>query len=283
MGRAVFPPCYLTWDQTMVNVMKIMVTSFKRSHAQHFCTQCLQPCSRPLPSQTSAGDSWTLIGKSGSVSCRVTAPFSWVLVPTRFVSPKNLFPQSCVSSGSSMVGLMVASSKRAYAYPGLLHPESLPLQQSTADTYLCRRHSNTVLSQSLWGLWVLVHRRFVWALWVSLVEMGFDSKCDFSPATILLGLLCPWTWGISSQLLPCHAASQWFTLSGNKMPFFLFFLWYVGSWFLDQEWNPCPPAVEVWSLNHWTTKEVPGMPIWTLLPGQIITEILTIRITNLKV
>ena len=33
MGGAVFPPYYLTWGQTMVEVMKIMVTSFKRSHA----------------------------------------------------------------------------------------------------------------------------------------------------------------------------------------------------------------------------------------------------------
>ena len=27
-------------------------------------------------------------------------------------------------------------------YPGLLHPEPLPLQQSTADLYLLRRHPN---------------------------------------------------------------------------------------------------------------------------------------------
>ena len=27
--------------------------------------------------------------------------------------------------------------------------------------------------------------------------MGFDSKRDFAPSTILLGLLlCPWAWGI---------------------------------------------------------------------------------------
>ena len=38
-------------------------------------------------------------------------------------------------------------------YPGLLHPEPLPLQQASADLYLRRRHSNTVLSQSLWGHW----------------------------------------------------------------------------------------------------------------------------------
>ena len=33
MGGAVFPPCYLTCGQTMVDIMKIMVTSFKMSHA----------------------------------------------------------------------------------------------------------------------------------------------------------------------------------------------------------------------------------------------------------
>ena len=36
------------------------------------------------------------------------------------------------------------------SYPELLHPEPLLLQQSTADLYLCRKHSNTVLAQSLW-------------------------------------------------------------------------------------------------------------------------------------
>ena len=36
--------------------------------------------------------------------------------------------------------------------PGLPYPEPLPLQQSTADPYLRRRHSNTVLSQSMGSL-----------------------------------------------------------------------------------------------------------------------------------
>ena len=34
-----------------------------------------------------------------------------------FVPFQSLFPQSCVNSGGSMVGLMVTSSKRAYAIP----------------------------------------------------------------------------------------------------------------------------------------------------------------------
>ena len=62
-----------------------------------------------------------------------------------FVPSKCLFPQSCVSSGSSMVGLMVTSSKRVYAIPKSGTPRVPSLQQSTADLYLHRRHSNTVL------------------------------------------------------------------------------------------------------------------------------------------
>ena len=54
----------------------------------HCCTQCPRPCSRPLLTHASARDSWTLTGKSGSVSCGDTAPFSWVLVCTRFVPTK---------------------------------------------------------------------------------------------------------------------------------------------------------------------------------------------------
>ena len=38
MGKAVFLPCCLTWDQTMVEVMKIMAASFKMAHA---CTATL--------------------------------------------------------------------------------------------------------------------------------------------------------------------------------------------------------------------------------------------------
>ena len=40
---------------------------------RHFCTQCPQTCSRPQSTHTSARDSWTFMGKSGSVSYGVTA------------------------------------------------------------------------------------------------------------------------------------------------------------------------------------------------------------------
>ena len=59
--------------------MKAMVTSSNILYVYCY-TQCPQPCSRPPPTHASAGDSWTLMGKSGSVSCGVTAPFCLVLV-----------------------------------------------------------------------------------------------------------------------------------------------------------------------------------------------------------
>ena len=60
-------------------------------------THCPQPCSWPPPIHTSAGDCCTLTGKSGSVSCGVTAPFSWVLVHTKFClcPPRVYFPDLC--------------------------------------------------------------------------------------------------------------------------------------------------------------------------------------------
>ena len=112
---------------------------------RHCYTQCPQPCSRPPPTHASARDSWTLTGKSGSVSCGVTAPFSWVLVCTRFCfcSPRVCFPVLC-KFWQLYGGLMVTSSKRAYAIPRSAAPRAPAPQQSTADLYLLRRHPNTV-------------------------------------------------------------------------------------------------------------------------------------------
>ena len=186
MGGAAFPPCCLTWGQTMVEVMKIMDTSLKRS----MCTllhSVPRPCSRPPLTQASAGSSWTLMGKSGSVSCGVTAPF--LLGPDAhkllFLPSKCLFPQFCVSSGGSLVGLTATSSERAYAIlrsaaprvpgPAAGHCWSIPPQETLKQSS----------GQSLWGLWVLILKRFVWALWTSLAGTGFDSKFNFAPLTIL--------------------------------------------------------------------------------------------------
>ena len=56
--------------------MKIMVTSSKRSHSCTAALNCPWPCTRPPLAHASARASWTVTGKSGSVSCGVTDPFS---------------------------------------------------------------------------------------------------------------------------------------------------------------------------------------------------------------
>ena len=94
MGRALFPPCCLTWDQTMVEVMKKVSISFKRSCARTAALSAPSPASHRRP--TPPPDSWTLTGNSGSVFCGITAPFSWVLVHTTFClcPPRVCFPRT---------------------------------------------------------------------------------------------------------------------------------------------------------------------------------------------
>ena len=109
-------------------------TSFRRLQARTAPLSAPDPAAghrQPTPPPETPGHSRASLGQSLVVSLRLS-PGSWctqvsVCVRQEFVS------QSCVSSGGSMVGLMATSSKRAYAIPGLLHPEPLPLWQSTAD------------------------------------------------------------------------------------------------------------------------------------------------------
>ena len=156
------------------------------------CTQSPQACSRPLLIRTSTGDSWTPTGKSGSVSCGVTAPFSWVLVHTRFClcPPRDCFP--------SKFWWLYGGVNGDFLQEGLCHTQvsctqspcpcnrSLLTFTPAGDTQTLKRQvwlSLCGVSQCAQG--------FVGALRVSLASMEFDSKHDFVP-TILLGLLlCP--------------------------------------------------------------------------------------------
>ena len=126
MGRDVFSSCFLTWGQTTVEVKKILVTSFKRSHAGTATLSAPDPASRPPPTRASAGDSWVTYREVwvsrwwGHCSCLLGPGVHTVL----FVPCKSLIPQTCVSSGGCMVGLMATSSKRAYAIPRSTAPRA---------------------------------------------------------------------------------------------------------------------------------------------------------------
>ena len=125
MGRAVFPPCYLTWGQTMGEVMKIMVTSFRRSHAHTATLAALNPAAGQC--QPHLHQRLLDIYRQVWVSL-LWGHCSFLLCPgaqkVLFVPSKSLFPQAGISSGGSVVGLVVTSSQRAYAIPSSTAPRA---------------------------------------------------------------------------------------------------------------------------------------------------------------
>ena len=100
----------------MVEVMRIKEISFKSSMLT-LPDSVPQLCSRPLPIHSSARDSWTLMGKSGSGSCGVTAPCSWVLVHKVVCALQESVSPVLCKFWWLYSGLMATSSKRAYAIP----------------------------------------------------------------------------------------------------------------------------------------------------------------------
>ena len=197
----------------MVEVMKVMMTSFKRSHA---CTAALRAPNPsaghhwPTPLLETPGHSHGSLDQS-LVRSLLLSPGSW-WTQGSVCAPQESISQSCVCSGGSLVGLMVTSCERAYAIPTSAAPRALPLPLSTADLYLHRDHLNTVLSQSLWGPWVLVHTRFVWALWESLAEWGLILNANSS--------LLPSCWGFSFALgygVSPHSHSSAYSLIGVSL------------------------------------------------------------------
>ena len=207
-----FPPCYLTWGQTMVEVIKIIETSSKMSHAYTAALNVLDLAAghcQPTPLPETPGHSWASLGQS-LLGSQLLSPESWWAQSFVCSLQESVFPVLCmfwqlyggVNGNLLQEGLWYA---QVYCIQGPC-PCSSPL-------LTCNCAGDTVLSQSLWGLWVLVCTMFVWALQASLVGMGFDSKRDFTPPTILLGLLpCCWIWGIifvgSNILLPMFVQQQ---------------------------------------------------------------------------
>ena len=115
-GWSCVPPLLFTWGQTMMEVMKIMVTSFKRSHA---CTLHSVP-----PALQQGTDDPRLRQRLLDTHRQVWVSLMWrhcsFLLGSGhtafyFCISRSLFLQSCVSAGSSTVGSVMITSKRASA------------------------------------------------------------------------------------------------------------------------------------------------------------------------
>ena len=133
--------------------MKIMATSFKRSSA------ALLHSVPPTPQQVTVNPHLhqRLLDTHRQV---------WItLVGSLLLSPGSWCSQGSVCALHESISPVLCKFWQLYGgddgdllQEGLCHTCSRPLRQATADLYLPRRHSITVLAQSLW---VLVHTRFV--------------------------------------------------------------------------------------------------------------------------
>ena len=178
--------------------MKIMVTSFHRSHACTATVSAPNPAAghrQHLPLPETPGHSLASLLQT-PVGSLLLSPGSWCTVLC--LCPPRVISLSCVSSGCFMVWLVATFSKRAYTIPKAAAPRA-PAPAAVHCWPVPPQETLRFLSQSLWGPWVLVCTGFVWALSRSLAGLVFDSRRELAPPTVLLGLLlCPWTRGISS-------------------------------------------------------------------------------------
>ena len=139
---------------------------------------------------------------SRTISCVVNVFFSWVLTYKVLLCPPRVyFPvlskfwqlYSGINGDLFQEGLchtQVCCTQSPL--PAVDHCQPIPPQETFKHSYV----SVSVGPQGPGA------NRFVWALWVSLAGMGFDSKLKFIPPTISLGLLLrTQILGISSQPL----------------------------------------------------------------------------------
>ena len=151
-------------------------------------------------------DSWTCTGKSGSVFCGVMVPFScgfWCIHCSVCALQKSISPVLC-KSGSSMVGLMVTSSRRAYAIPRSTACR-VPALHSPLLTHTSSGDTKIQFCLSLcWvsGSWCTQgmfepseHLWWVWGLILNAISplLPFCSEKAMAPHSSTLALKIPWT------------------------------------------------------------------------------------------
>ena len=148
----------------MVEVMKIMVTSFKRSPA---CTAILRdpnPAAghrRPMPLLETPGHSRANLGQPLAGSLLLSPEF-WSTQGSVCALPRVLFPQSCLKLWQLCGGVNGDLPEEGLCHTQVCCTQSpcpcgRPLLTFTSAG---GKHAKAGLSCSLWGPWVLVHTKF---------------------------------------------------------------------------------------------------------------------------
>ena len=134
-----------------------------RSTSQNFCCQCPCPHSETQPPPAFAGDPPTLAGRSGSVSCGVTAPFPGSWCAQYFVSSKSgvsVFPSPVKvlqSNPASLQSLILCEFLLLLRNPQVGKPD-MGLRTFTPVCGLLWYNCSPVCespTQRLWGLILL--------------------------------------------------------------------------------------------------------------------------------
>ena len=207
----------------MVELMKIMVTSFKRSHA---CTVILSipnpAAGHPQPTSLleTPGHSLASLGQS-LVGSLLLSPGSWCTQGSVCALQESIF-RSCVSSGSSVVGLMVTFSKRTNAIPKSAVPRApvpvavhcwpVPPQEMLKHSFVSisvrslgpGAHKVCLSPLGIWREWGLILNANCPSYHLARasplpLDVGYLLIAAPVP-TVLPGFLWTWTWGISSVL-----------------------------------------------------------------------------------
>ena len=127
-------------------------------------THCSQPCSRPPPTHASTGDSGHAQASLGQslVGSLLLYPGSWCTLGSVCAPPPPRVYFSVLCKFWQLFGGVNGDLlQESLCHTQVCSTQSPSLWHSTADSYFHRRCSNTVLSQSLWGTWVLVSTTFV--------------------------------------------------------------------------------------------------------------------------
>ena len=192
-----------------------MVTSFKRSHARTATLSAPNPAAghhQPTPPPETPGHSQASLGQS-LVGSLLLSPGSWCTQGFVCALQESVSPVLCkfwpfygrvngnlLSKGLCHTQVCCTQSPCPCSRPLLTHTPA-------GDTQTVNGRSVSISVGSPGA-----HKGFVCALRASLAGMGLDSKRDFTPPTIFLGLLfCPWMWVIFFWWNPTFSCQRFFS------------------------------------------------------------------------
>ena len=130
----------------MVEVMKIMVTSFKRSYVPIAALSAPNPAAghhQPTLLPKTSGHSWASLGQSLVGSLLLSSGSRWA---QGFVCALQESVSPVLCKFWQLYGGVNGDLLQDMPYPGLLHPEPLALQQSTVPLQETLKHSSTSVS-----------------------------------------------------------------------------------------------------------------------------------------